>query len=70
MPDAQEQLYQLLIQPEMLRSDEYEEAREHNRQLYLDLFSAMVPTLEAKQINQLVDEIDEYIELLEDLQQS
>lgn len=70
VPDAQEQLYQLLIQPEVLRSDEYEEAREHNRQLYLDLFSAMVPTLEAKQINQLVDEIDEYIELLEDLQQS
>lgn len=70
VPDAQEQLYQLLIQPEVLRSDEYEEAREHNRQLYLDLFSAMVPTLEAKQINQLVDEIDEYMELLEDLQQS
>lgn len=69
VPDAQEQLYQLLMQPEVLRSDEYNAAREHNRQLYLDLFSAMVPTLEAKQINQLVDEIDEYMELLEDLQQ-
>jgi hypothetical protein len=69
MPNAKDELYQLLLQPEALRSEEYNSAREHNRQLYLDLFSAIVPTLEAKQINQLVDEIDEYIELFEDLQQ-
>ena len=56
------------MQPNVAR-EEYNSAREHNRQLYLGLFSAIVPTLEAKQINQLVDEIDEYIELFEDLQQ-
>ena len=68
-PNAQFEMFTLLSAPEVYRSDEYENARARNQQLYLALFSAIVPTLETAQIDNLVDEIDEYIELLEDIAQ-
>lgn len=60
---------QLMLQPEILRTQEYQDALEHNRQLQAQLLSELFDTLTAKQKKRLNRELDDLIDDMIELQQ-
>ena len=65
--DAPAQLSTLILESDSFRPADYQRAREVNQQLYIAMFSDIFPTLETRQKQRLLDEIDEYAQLLEDI---
>lgn len=67
-PNAENALISVLANPDPLRSSELVALSETNRQLYLQMFSDIFPTLEDRQRANLIEQIDEYITLFTELQ--
>lgn len=62
-----QQLLDLMMNPDMFRSQTYLESREKNRQHFIDILMEIAPTLSDKQKRRMIREIDGIIDDLDDL---
>ena len=67
VPNSAELLETFVVNTDNMRSAEYTAARDQNKQLYITMLSDMFPTLELAQRKKLIEEIDTYIGLVQDI---
>ena len=66
-PEFEQQFIYLMSQPDELKDPVYQERGDQNRSTYMNMLAAFIPTLTTKQKSRVIDEIDDYIDLIDDL---
>jgi peptide methionine sulfoxide reductase MsrA len=68
-PDFENKLLELMNKPETYRSKVFNEASEHNTKTMATMIAEVASTLSTKQKETLIENIDEFIETIENFQQ-